>query len=339
MDALLSGKYDLNKTAVMLTQTGGGCRATNYIALLRKALNDAGISHVPVISLNFVGLEKNPGFKITIPLMLALIRAVVYGDVLMRLLYKVRPYEKVKGSANALYEKWAKICKEAMRTKNGAKGFSKNIFAMVKEFDELPVLDIKKPKVGIVGEILVKFHPGANNHIIDFIESEGGEAVVPDFLDFFLYSFYNNKIKYDLLDGTLKNKLIGNLYIKFVESIKKPMYKALKGTKFGAPVHIAKMAKMASEVVSLGNLSGEGWFLTAEMLELIHSGAENIACLQPFACLPNHVTGKGVVKVLKQLYPLSNIVPIDYDPGASEVNQLNRIKLMMATAFKNLEKS
>jgi len=337
MDALLSGKYDLDKTAVMLTQTGGGCRATNYIPMLRKAFEDAGIAHVPIVSLNFAGLEKNPGFKMTIPLMLALIRAVIYGDVLMRVLYKVRPYEKEKGSANALYDKWIKICREAMMAKGGAKGFSKNIHAMVREFDALPVHDVKKPKVGIVGEILVKFHPGANNHIVDFIETEGGEAVCPDFLDFFMYCFYNDRIKYDLLDGTKKKRFIGNLYMWIVEFIKKPMYKALKGTKFGAPVHIAKMAKIASDVVSLGNLSGEGWFLTAEMLELIHSGAENIACLQPFACLPNHVTGKGVVKVLKELYPLSNIVPIDYDPGASEVNQINRIKLMMATAFKNME--
>ena len=338
MDALLSGKYDLNKTAVMLTQTGGGCRATNYIPMLRKAFEESGMGHVPIISLNFVGLEKNPGFKMTIGLMVALIRGVVYGDLLMRMLYKVRPYEVEKDSANKLYEKWSKNCKDSMRVKGGKKDFKKNIFAMVKEFNELPVHDIKKPKVGIVGEILVKFHPGANNHLVDFIESEGGEAVMPDLLDFFLYCFYNGRVKYDLLDGTLGKLLQGNLYIKFVEFIKKPMYAALKGTKFGAPIHIAKMAKEAEKVVSIGNISGEGWFLTAEMLELIHTGTNNIACLQPFACLPNHVTGKGVMKALKDQYPLANIVAIDYDPGASEVNQLNRIKLMLSTAYKNLEK-
>ncbi|MCL2847884.1 MAG: 2-hydroxyacyl-CoA dehydratase [Firmicutes bacterium] len=337
MDALLSGKYNLEKTAVMLTQTGGGCRATNYIPLLRKAFAESGLEHIPIISLNFAGLEKNPGFKMTIPFMIGLIRSVIYGDLLMRLLYKVRPYEAIAGSTNALYKKWSYICKKAVSKKNGKKDFAKNIFAIVKEFDELPTKKIIKPKVGVVGEILVKFHPGANNHIVDLIEAEGGEAVMPDLLDFFLYCFYNDTIKYKLLDGTWLKKLKSNIYITIVEHLKKPMYKALKGTKFGVPTHITKMAKEASKIVSLGNLAGEGWFLTAEMLELIHSGTPNIACVQPFACLPNHVTGKGVMKVLKTHYPLANIVAIDYDPGASEVNQINRIKLMMNTAHKNLQ--
>jgi predicted nucleotide-binding protein (sugar kinase/HSP70/actin superfamily) len=336
VDALLSGKYDVNKTAVMLTQTGGGCRATNYIPMLRKALKEAGMEQVPVISLNFAGLEKNPGFKLSIPLMLQFVKAVIYGDLLMRLLYRVRPYEAEKGSADILYKKWSDICRQDM--KYGKNTFKKNIKAMVSEFDALPVRDEKRPKVGIVGEILVKFHPVANNQIVDVIESEGGEAVMPDLLDFFMYSFYNDKIKRDLLDGTRAKLIKSKLYIWFIEHVKKPMYKALKGTKFGAPTHIAKMAKEASKVVSLGNLSGEGWFLTAEMLELMHSGVNNIVCVQPFACLPNHVTGKGVMKELKRQNPLSNIVAVDYDPGASEVNQLNRIKLMMSSAFKNMKK-
>ncbi|MCL2061804.1 MAG: 2-hydroxyacyl-CoA dehydratase [Firmicutes bacterium] len=336
LDALLSGKYDVNQTAVMMTQTGGGCRATNYIPLLRKALKESGMGQVPVVSLNFAGLEKNPGFKMTIPLMLSMIKAVIYGDLLMRLLYRVRPYEAEKGAANRLYEKWAAICKEAMRC--GGKHFKKNIAAMVKEFDELPLTNEQKPRIGVVGEILVKFHPVANNFIVDIIEAEGGEAVMPDLLDFFMYSFYNDIIKYDLLDGKFWRMLLGKLYIRVIESVKKPMYKALAGTKFGAPTHIARMAKEASRVVELGNISGEGWFLTAEMLELMHAGVHNIVCVQPFACLPNHVTGKGVMKELKRQNPLSNIVAVDYDPGASEVNQLNRIKLMMSAAFKNLQK-
>jgi len=336
IDALLSGKYDLNKTAVMLTQTGGGCRATNYIALLRKALAETGMSQVPVVSLNFAGLEKNPGFKMTIPLLLHMVKAVVYGDLLMRLLYRTRPYEREKGSANALYQKWAEICKTAMANEGG-KHFAGNVKKMVEEFAALPVRNEIRPRVGIVGEILVKFHPAANNQVVELIEREGGEAVMPDLLDFFLYCFYNDKIKLDLLDGTRRKLIRSNIYIKYLEHVKKPMYNALKGTVFGAPTHIAKMAAEASRVVSLGNLAGEGWFLTAEMLELMHAGVPNIVCVQPFACLPNHVTGKGVIKELRRLYPLSNIVAVDYDPGASEVNQLNRIKLMMNTAFKNLE--
>ena len=336
VDALQGGNYDLHKTAVMLTQTGGGCRATNYIPILRKALKEAGMEQVPVVSLNFAGLEKNPGFRVTIPLMITFINAVIYGDLLMRLLYKTRPYEKEKGTTDALYQKWADICKKELQGKNSKK-FRKNIRQMVQEFNAIPVLDEVRPRVGIVGEILVKFHPVANNQLVNLIESEGGEAVMPDLLDFFLFQFYNDSIKYRLLDGRLKKLFKSKLYIWLIELVKKPMYAALKGTKYGAPTPIAQMAKEASKVVSLGNLSGEGWFLTAEMLELMHSGVNNIVCVQPFACLPNHVTGKGVMKELKRQNPLSNIVAVDYDPGASEVNQLNRIKLMMSTAFKNLK--
>ncbi len=335
IDALQNGGYDLNRTAVMITQTGGGCRATNYIALLRKALKQANMGQVPVISLNFVGLEKNPGFKITLPLMKAMITSILYGDLFMRVLYKTRPYEKVKGSANALYEKWnAEICSQLEK---GVNNFAKNAAAIVKDFDELPVTDEIKPRVGVVGEILVKFHPLANNQVINLIEKEGGEAVVPDLLDFFMYAFYNDTIKRKLLDGTKKKKFVSDIAIWYIEQVKKPMLKALKGTKFGAPTHIAEMAKETEKIVSLGNISGEGWFLTAEMLELMHGGVNNIICMQPFACLPNHVTGKGVMKVLKQHNPKANIVAVDYDPGASEVNQINRIKLMMSVAFSNLK--
>lgn len=335
VDALTSGKYDLDKTAVMITQTGGGCRATNYIALIRKALADLDMGHIPVVSLNFAGLEKNSGLKITLSLLYRCAIALLYGDLLMRCLYKVRPYEKEEGSANKLYEKWNDILGKELE-KGKVSNYKKNMKQIVKEFNDLPVLDMAKPRVGIVGEILVKFHPAANNFIVDNIEKEGGEAVMPDLMDFFMYSFYNATIKRELLDGTKKSKLFCNIAIAFIEHLKKPMLKALEGTKFGRPTHIREMAKMAEDVVQLGNISGEGWFLTAEMLELIHSGTSNIVCVQPFACLPNHVTGKGVMKELKRQNPSANIVAVDYDPGTSEVNQLNRIKLMMSVAFSNL---
>lgn len=336
MEALKSGKYDVNKTALIISQTGGGCRATNYIAFIRKALKDAHLEQVPVISANLVGLESNPGFKITYKLAKKVVIGAMYGDLFMRVLYRVRPYEAVKGSANELYESWVEKCQE--NVKNGSlKEFKKNVYEIVKEFDELPLLDIKKPRVGLVGEILVKFHPTANNEIVKTIEAEGAEAVMPDLIDFFQYSFYNANFKETHYDGTWKGKEIGNIAIKFVDYLRKDMIAALKASKRFTPPHpITEMAAKASEVVSLGNQTGEGWFLTAEMIDLIDDGAPNIVCMQPFACLPNHVTGKGVIKALRKKYPQSNIVAIDYDPGASETNQLNRIKLMLSTAFKNI---
>lgn len=335
MSALLSGKYDLDRTAVIMTQTGGGCRATNYIALIRRALKSANMAQVPVVSLSVSGLEKNPGFKIGLKELAALVDAVIYGDLLMRCLYKVRPYEKNTGEAWALYEKWNGILGSEFA--HGNVPTKKYCAQIVKEFDAVPTRDVAKPRVGVVGEILVKFHPLANNYAVDLIEREGGEAVVPDLLDFFMYSFYDSTIKYELLDGKRKSKLISDIGIAYIERMRKPMIDALRGTKFGAPSHIKKLAARAEKVVSLGTMVGEGWFLTAEMLELIDEGAPNIICMQPFACLPNHVTGKGVIKELKRLYPQSNIVAVDYDPGASEVNQVNRIKLMMSVALDNIK--
>ena len=338
MNALNSGKYDVNKTALIITQTGGGCRATNYIAFIRRALKDAGMEQVPVISANLSGLESNPGFKLTLSLAKRAIIGVLYGDLLMRVLYRVRPYEKVKGSANALYDKWVKKGQENVRT-NSMSEFKKNVVQIVKEFDELPLIDVKKPRVGLVGEILVKFHPTANNQVVDVVEAEGGEAVMPDLIDFFLYCFYNAKFKAEHYDGTKKGEWITKAGIELVEFLRKDMVKALnESNRFTAPKRIEHLAEKASEIVSLGNQAGEGWFLTGEMIELIEEDCPNIICMQPFACLPNHVTGKGVIKALRKKYPQSNIVAIDYDPGASEVNQLNRIKLMLATAFKNLQK-
>ena len=338
MEALTSGEYDVNKTALIISQTGGGCRATNYIGFIRKALKDAGLEQVPVISANLQGIESNPGFKITYSLAKKVIIGAMYGDLFMRVLYRVRPYEKEKGSANRLYQSWVEKCMKNIET-GSMKEFKKNVYQIVKDFDELPLLDIKKPRVGLVGEILVKFLPAANNHLAELLESEGAEAVVPDLLDFLLYCFYNQNFKVSHLGMKKSKATAGNLGIKALEWFRAPASKAFAESKhFDPPAHIEDLAKMASEIVSLGNQTGEGWFLTGEMLELIHSGAGNIVCTQPFACLPNHVVGKGVIKELRRRHPESNIVAIDFDPGASEVNQLNRIKLMLSTAFKNLEK-
>ncbi|MCL1901921.1 MAG: 2-hydroxyacyl-CoA dehydratase, partial [Firmicutes bacterium] len=334
INTLLTGKYDINNTSVLFTQTGGGCRASNYIPILRKALKDSGMPNIPVISLNFAGLDPHPGFKLKLKTLVRLIQALMYGDLLMRCVYRVRPYETKKGSAEKLMTDWqgrlAKDLKRASLFK-----FRENLKQIVDDFDNLDRSEKRKPRVGLVGEILVKYHPGANNNAVKVIEQEGGEAVMPDMIDFFLYGFYNNIIKKKLLDGTSAQKLKSSIYIMLINWLRKPMIKALKKTDFGAPAKINEKAELASTVVSVGAMSGEGWFLTAEMLELMQHGVNNIVCMQPFACLPNHVTGKGVMKELKRLNPLSNIVMVDYDPGASEVNQLNRIKLMMSVAIKN----
>jgi predicted nucleotide-binding protein (sugar kinase/HSP70/actin superfamily) len=336
IEALKSGKYDLENTSVIISQTGGGCRATNYIGFIRKALVDAGFSHIPVISLNALGMEKNPGFRITPGLLNKNLIALAYGDLLMRVLYKVRPYEKIKGSANLLYQSWVEKCKQSVR-RGSHKEFKENVYKIVEDFDKLEILNIKKPRVGLVGEILVKFHPTANNGIVDIVEREGAEAVMPDLLDFFFYCAYDANFKYKIMDGTFKKLVINNAVIVVLEYYRRHIKKALKRSKrFSPPSNIYELAEGASKILSLGNQTGEGWFLTAEMIELIQDGAQNIVCMQPFACLPNHVTGKGMIKEIKRRYPEANIVAVDYDPGASEVNQLNRIKLMLSVAFKNL---
>ena len=338
--ALQSGNYDLDKVSVLISQTGGGCRATNYIGFIRRALKNAGLEHIPVVSVSASGLEKNPGFKITYKFAMALLQSVLYGDLFMRVLYKTRPYEKVKGSANALYHKWNEVCKKAVRFPKKNE-FNKIVRGIVKDFDELPLDEtIVKPKVGVVGEILVKFHPTANNDVVTLLEKEGAEAVVPDLINFFTYSLYNNKYKEEYLGAKHSITVLTNWAIKFIEGYRRVMGDALKDSKrFDPPTDIKELGAMAEDIVSLGNQTGEGWFLTGELVELIHSGVTNNICAQPFACLPNHVTGKGVIKELKRRNKNSNIVAIDYDPGASEVNQLNRIKLMLSTAYKNLEES
>lgn len=341
MSAVLSGKYDLDKTAIVITQTGGGCRASNYIGFIRRALTKAGLSHIPVISLSAQGLETNSGFKYSLTMLKKAMQAVVYGDVFMNVVYKTRPYEKVPGSVNALHEKWKKVLIEDLTKKHvSMRKFNKNIRAIVKDFDEIELLYVKKPRVGIVGEILVKFLPAANNYLVDLLESEGAEAVMPDLMGFLLYCAENSNFKRDYLGASKKSAFLSNSLIHLLEWFRSGAKKALKKSKrFTPPSTIKETAALAKDLVSLGNQTGEGWLLTGEMIELIHNGASNIVCCQPFACLPNHIVGKGVIKELRAAFPESNIIAVDYDPGASEVNQLNRIKLMLSTANKNLDKN
>ena len=338
MDALLSGKYDLEHTAVIMSQTGGGCRASNYIGFIRRALERAGMPQIPVISLNANGMETNPGFKITLPLLTKAMQAVVYGDLFMRVLYATRPYEAKAGSANALHEKSKAICIKSLQKRSLSMAeFNRNIRGIVHDFDELPRRNVQKPRVGIVGEILVKFSPLANNHVVELLEAEGAEAVMPDLLDFLLYCFYNSNFKADNLGGKRSTAHLCNMGISLLEYFRRTCRRELeRSTHFLPPARIQDLASMAKHYVSLGNQTGEGWFLTGEMLELIHSGTTNIICTQPFGCLPNHIVGKGVIKELRASHPEANIIAVDYDPGASEVNQLNRIKLMLSTAQKNL---
>ncbi|MCH5263375.1 MAG: 2-hydroxyacyl-CoA dehydratase [Lachnospiraceae bacterium] len=341
MDALLSGKYDLNKVALIMTQTGGGCRATNYVGFIRRALEKAGMPQIPVISLNLGGIETNPGFHLNAELLMRAAYSALFGDIFMRCVYRMRPYEKEAGSVDALHAKWVEKCREFVSRKHmNYFTFCRMCRQIIKEFDDIPIYeDMRKPRVGIVGEILVKYAPAANNHLVELLEAEGAEAVVPDLLDFMLYCFYNQIYKAEYLGTSHKASVISRAGIWALEKMRGTAAKAFEQSRhFTPPVSIYKIVEYAEPIVNIGNQTGEGWFLTGEMVELIHSGVNNIVCTQPFACLPNHVVGKGVIKELRKRFPLSNIVAIDYDPGASEVNQLNRIKLMLSTAQKNMKK-
>nr|WP_295272677.1 2-hydroxyacyl-CoA dehydratase [uncultured Blautia sp.] len=340
MDALLSGKYDLNKTAVIMSQTGGGCRASNYIAFIRRALKKAGMEQVPVISINLSGLESNPGFKLTLPLIKRIVYGAVFGDILMKCVYRMRPYELEKGIVNRKHKIWEQRAIAFVTGSSVSHGtFKKMCREIVHDFDTIPISDEKKPRVGIVGEILVKFLPAANNHLADLLEAEGAEPVVPDLIDFICYCFYNQNFKVEKLGFKKSKATIANLGLKAIDWLRKTANEALEQSRHFTPAaDIHDLAKMAAPIVSAGNQTGEGWFLTGEMMELIHGGVPNIVCIQPFGCLPNHIVGKGVIKEVRREHPEANIVAIDYDPGASEVNQLNRIKLMLSTAQKNLHK-
>lgn len=339
ISALQSGEFDLDRTAVIITQTGGGCRASNYIALLRKALKEIGMAQVPVVSVNFSkALETDPGFTLSRKLVVGMVYAVIYGDLFMRLTNATRPYELVPGSVDRLYRRWNEIAKQNVVAVN-KRDFKKNIRQIVEDFDTIPLrADVRKPKVGVVGEILVKYHPNANNDIVGIIEREGGEAVVPDLLDFLLYCLKNPDFNHPKMAGKKAMQVGCRLGIQYIYSYRKYAERALERShRFEKPKRIDEIAEKAERITSLGTQCGEGWILAGEMMEFVDSGVENIVCLQPFACLPNHVVGKGMIRPMRKFDPRSNIVAIDYDPGSSEVNQLNRIKLMMATAYKNME--
>ena len=339
IEALESGEYDLNKTALIMSQTGGGCRATNYIGFIRKALKDAGFGNIPVISFNIVGMEKMPGFKLTVPLIEKLLRTVVYGDLLQKMLTKNRAYEKNKGETEALFNKWMDKCKKLLE-KSSNKEFKQSIYDIVNDFEKIE-LDTSKPKprVGIVGEVLIKYHPFGNNYVANLLEKEGAEVILPDFMGFVKF-MATHKITFNKLLNTNKtSSKIMKVAINLIDILEKDLKIALANSKKGylPPCDIWHLESKVKDVLSIGNQTGEGWFLTAEMIEYIEHGIPNIVCVQPFACLPNHVVGKGVIKTIRSLYPDANISPVDYDPGASETNQANRIKLLMTVAKDNLE--
>ncbi len=337
MAALESGEYDLNRVALIITQTGGGCRATNYIGFIRRALRKAGMEHIPVISLNLGGIESNPGFHIDASLLMHMAYGAAFGDILQKCVYRMRPYEITPGTTDALHQKWIEKCVGLITSKHvSLHAFRKMCREMIEDFDNIPIdEELKKPRVGVVGEILVKYSPAGNNHLVELLESEGAEAVVPEIFGFMNYCFYNQIYKAKHLGTSKKAALVSSLGIKALEFLQKPANESFKKSRHFEPFcNIRELVHYAEEYVSIGNQTGEGWFLVGEMIELIHSGATNIVCTQPFGCLPNHIVGKGVIKEIRRTHLEANIVAIDYDPGASEVNQLNRIKLMLSTAFK-----
>ena len=337
MDALLSGKYDVNKTALIMFQTGGGCRASNYISLIRKALKKANMEQVPVISFNFYGMENHPGFKMDAKIMHSLVYAICYGDLIMSLVNQVRPYEINKGDAEKLASYWTeKLGSELVNNKIRYRKIKANYRQIIADFANISMIKTPKPKVGIVGEIFVKYSPLANNDLERFLISEGAEVVVPGMLDFCLYAIYNSIMDYKLYGKNKKTYPVWKLAFLLFNKRKNDISKLIKeeGT-FDCWTDFDKIIKIASGVISLAVKMGEGWLLTSEMVELAESGCANIVCTQPFGCLPNHICGKGMMKPLKELMPEINIVAIDYDAGASRVNQENRLKLMLSNAKRN----
>lgn len=339
IEALESGKYDVNKTAIVMSQTGGGCRATNYIGFIRKALKDAGFEQVPVISFNLVGMEKNPGFKLTIPMVEKLLKGVIYGDLLQKMLTKNRVYEVNKGETKKLFDSWLEKCKHLVENSN-SKQFKQSIYDIVNDFEKIELdTSVEKPKVGIVGEVLIKYHPFGNNFVADLLEKEGAEVILPDFMGFVKFMATHKITFNNLLKINKTSSKISKLAINLINIFEKDVKIALTNSKknYLQPCDIWHLEEKVSDVLSIGNQTGEGWFLTAEMIEYIENDIPNIVCVQPFACLPNHVVGKGVIKTIRNKFPEANISPVDYDPGASEANQTNRIKLLMTVAKDNLK--
>ena len=334
IDAVKHGGYDPHKVALLITQTGGGCRASNYIHLLRKALEKAGMSYIPVISVNLSGMEKNPGWSLTLPLIRKMIYAMMYGDLIVNVANQVRPYEVMKGDTDKMVETWEnKLIEGFQKGKGMNRKEMRHIFDQIcADFAGIPVAGPQKVRVGVVGEIYVKFSPLGNNNLEDFLLSEGAEPVVPGLTDFMIFKIFNRESDVDLYGGKWIKKKVCQIFKGYIEECQKDMIAALKKTRFHAPGTFENMHKLVHGYLGDGNKMGEGWLLTGEMLELIHSGVPNIVCTQPFGCLPNHIVGKGMIRKLKDDYPNSNIVAIDYDPGATKINQENRIKLMLANA-------
>ena len=340
IDAVNSGKYDKDRVGLFITQTGGGCRASNYIHLLRKALKKAGLEQVPVISINLSGLEKNPGFKLTLPLILQLVFSIVYGDIIMLLANQCRPYEVKKGETDALVHRWEeRLVAEFQKGGFSMKKLRRNFDLIVSDFAKIERIVTPRPRVGVVGEIYVKYSPLGNNNLEQFLQDEGAEVVVPGLVDFVIFKIYNRDADVDLYGGTKLKKMVVGALQRYVEKCQQAMIDAVKKyPEFRAPSPFSHLKEKAAGYLGMGNKMGEGWLLTAEMLELIEDGTNNIVCTQPFGCLPNHIVGKGMIRRLKDDHPESNIVAIDYDPGATRINQENRIKLMLANAGR-LEKA
>lgn len=335
IDALQSGKYDPHKVAFLYFQTGGGCRASNYVSLIRKALERAGFAYVPVVSLSFTGLEKNPGFSLTVPMMLKAVCGILYADLLMELRNQCRPYELHKGDTDETIRKWEQFLGEEINGKTPSyRKIKKNYRKIIDSFAAIPMdRSIPKPKVGVVGEIFVKFSPLGNNALEDFLIEEGAQPVLAGLLEFVLYMVFNFIEDADLYGMGRKMRFAYKLAYRYLLRKQDDVRKIIceEGT-FDPPIEFDEARRKVSELIGLGVKMGEGWLLTAEMLSLIHEGVGNIVCTQPFGCLPNHICGKGMMKPLKEHYPDVNIVAVDYDPGATKINQENRIKLMLANA-------
>ena len=339
--ALESGKYDVHKTALMITQTGGGCRASNYIHLLRKALHKAGLDFVPIISLNLSGLEKNPGFSLTLPMIRQIAAALVYGDVIMLCRNQVRPYEINKGDTNKLEQKWAEKISEQFANGDGykTKDIEEGLYQICKEFSEIPVNRVPKVKVGVVGEIYVKYARLGNNDLERFLAEQDCEVCLPGLMGFAMFKVDNRLEDIKLYGGSKAKAMVVQALLNFLTKMEKMTIECTKQYGFQPPSSYEHTKSLVKGVIGYGSKMGEGWLLTAEMLELAESGYENIVCAQPFGCLPNHINGKGAIRKIKSINPKANIVSIDYDPGAPKVNQENRIKLMLAVAREELDKS
>ena len=336
--ALSSGEYDPHKVALIQFQTGGGCRASNYIWMLRKALRNMGMDDVPVLSLSFSKMEKSSGFRITKMMLAKGIVAVIYGDMLMLLKNQVKPYEAHKGDAEALLERWVEKLSEQFRHNRGLFGraFRKNLHDIAEDFHNVERLNVKKTKVGIVGEIYVKYSPLGNNGLEEFLESQDCEFMVPGVLSFFQYMFDNQKTDRKLYGGTIRGAIAAKAGSALMRRVEKAFIKTLADyPEFVAPTPFSHICELGDRVIGRGVKMGEGWLLPAEVAELLEKGYNNVICAQPFGCLPNHIVGKGTIRTLRNLYPKANICPVDYDAGASRVNQENRIKLMLAMAQEN----